>query len=165
MAGGASRGKEPPSRPAPTGKSRRRRGRPAVSGMIEAFILIGIAVGGVAALAVWFGGFGEGGTVWTNAHCTLSVDGREGVGGGKNYIEVTVRNTGGVDINGFEVAVGDSFAFSHSGRVGPGETETKFNVTSAPFGSGNVFAEAVATYADGSTTVCDRVRSFLTAGG
>jgi len=142
--------------------------RQAVSGMMEAFILLGIGVVGVGALAVWFGGFGGSGTVWTDIHCTLHVDGRENVGGGMNYIEVTVENTGGVDIEGFSVKVGDSITFDHVGVIIPGEGETKFSVTNTTIGSagaGFVYGEAVARYSDGSNVICDRASLLLATGG
>ena len=147
--------------------------RPAVSGMVEVLILVGISVAGIGALAAWFGGFGaaDGGSpVWTNAHCTLYVDGHLGVDdtGNKHYVEVTVRNTGNIDISGFVARVGDTNEFVHSSSIPTGGTGGAFNVTDeAPppgQGSGGWFAEAVATYADGSTTVCDRVWSPLGGG-
>ena len=166
MTGDTARTPASPKPPTPAAK-KGRGGRQAVSGMMEALILIGIAVGGIAALAVWFGGFGDSGSsVWANTHCTLHVSVREGVGGGNDYIGITVRNTGGIDITGFEARVGDSVVFDHVGAILPGGTEEMSNVSSALAGGGDgtVFAEAVATYTDGSRTVCDRVTS-MRAGG
>lgn len=147
--------------------------RPAASGMIENFILIGISIAGVGVLAAWyvgFGGSGGDGSVWTNAHCTLYVDGHLGVNdvGDKHYVEVTVRNTGSIDIDGFVARVGDTNVFDHPHAILPGETGGESRVIdeapSSGRGGGGWFAEAVATYADGSTTICDRVWSPVGGG-
>ena len=140
-------------------------GRPAVSGMIEALILISISVVGIGALAAWFGGY-DGGDAWESAHCTLHVDGRDDIGGGKSFVEVTISNTGGETITGFTARVGDTYTFGGATAIEPGGKSEHVGVTSAnsseAIGSG--YAEAVATLSDGSTITCDRV-SVLVAGG
>lgn len=140
--------------------------RPAVSGMIETLILIGIAVAGVGALAVWFGAY-DGGDAWESAHCTLHVDGRDDIGGGgRGFVEITVSNTGGEMITGFTASVGDAHTFSSATAIEPGGKSEHVGVTAAgsPAAIRSGYAEAVATLADGSTIVCDRV-SVLAAGG
>lgn len=140
-------------------------GRPAASGMIEALILIAIAVVGVSALAVWFGGY-DGSDAWESAHCTLHVDGRDDIGGGKSFVEVTVSNTGGETITGFTARVGDTYTFGGATAIEPGGKSEHAGVTSANSSTAIVsgYAEAVATLSDGSTITCDRV-SVPVAGG
>ena len=140
--------------------------RQAAAGMIEALILISISVLGAGALAVWFGGY-DGGDAWESAHCTLHVDGRSDIGGGgMSFIGVTISNTGGETLTGFTARVGGAHTVHGATAIEPGEKYEDVAVTPGglPGSIGSGYAEAVATLADGSTIVCDRV-SVLAAGG
>ena len=145
--------------------------RPAVSGMIETLILIGISVTAVAVLAVAFDVQGGGWRTWDRAHCTLYVEGREDIGGGVDYVNVTVRNTGDVIIDSFVVQVGDSYVVDSSApppvpSLQPGDTYVDVNTPPAdPAGTLRGYAEAVVEYEGGITGVCERVRGIAWSGG
>lgn len=134
--------------------------RPAVSGMVEALILIGVSVVGVGALAAWFGGY-DVDDAWESAHCTLHVDGRSDIGGGgRDFMKITVSNTGGETITGFTARVGDG-TYASTNAIGPGGKDEVVRVVPS---IGRGYAEAVATLSDGSTITCDRA-GVLAAGG
>lgn len=170
------------------------RHRPAISGMIESLILIGIAVTGCALLAAWFGGYvdgGGGGSALTDIgerHCTLRVHAANGVGmtpDGKplNYVEAVLTNTGTADINHtVEIWIGSEHHYTNntmttSRPLGPGQHITYYHtgVKSAGLlennsdkGAGIGYMAAIATYADGNQITCDQtwsLASFVVSDG
>lgn len=134
---------------------RRNRPRPAVSGMIEVLILTGIAVVGIGALAVWMGALDEAG--WRSdsryMHCTVNIVMFEDVGSGLNFFSVRLTNTGEQTMHGVYVVTGSTVQYNNTGTVPPG-TGSYFAFSSTHMRPESV--EAVATYEDGSTSLCDK---------
>ena len=75
---------------------------PAVSGMLEVLILIGIGVVGAGVIAVWFSGVST-----DELRCTAWVDIHE-ITPGTHWGEATIQNTGSITINRYVVYGGNA---------------------------------------------------------
>ena len=127
--------------------------RQAVPGMIEVLILTSIAVVGIGVLAVWMGALDEAG--WRadsyRMHCTLNIVMFEDVGSGLNFFSVRLTNTGEQTMHGVYVVTGSTVQYNSTGIQPPG-TGSYFAFSSTHMRPETV--DAVATYEDGSTSLC-----------
>ncbi|MCE2499014.1 MAG: hypothetical protein J4F28_08555 [Nitrosopumilaceae archaeon] len=122
--------------------------------MIEALLLTSLAVTIVGILAVWMGALDE--DAWRisgyGAHCTLNIVLFEDVGGGRNFLDVNVVNSGRQDIHGVSIMNGNTLLSSSSLVLVPGNRTAEFVGPNTPVEN----LEALATYEDGSTSICKK---------
>ena len=121
--------------------------------MVEVLILTSVVVVTAGVVGVWLGVFDEGGwrTGQYSAHCTVDITLFEDVGGGFNYLEMYLVNTGERDIQSSSIVIGGTPHITSTTPMPPGGSY------GAGYSATNLSPEHVvgqATYPDGSTTLC-----------